>query len=223
MTERALSSVPPAAAAAPAPAAAAGKRKRKPNLSHPTYYLNREISWLAFNERVLEEAEDEKNPLLERVKFLSIFGSNLDEFFMVRVSGIRRQMTTGVVKAPPDGMTPVEQMAAIRERLDPLLDRVKACWSGDLEPALRAAEVEVLTYGELTAVERRRLRDYFRREIFPILTPLAFDPWHPFPHISNLSLNLAVTVVDETQSERFARVKVPASLPRLLAVPDGAD
>jgi polyphosphate kinase len=199
------------------------KRRGKPNLGHPSYYINRELSWLAFNERVLEEAEDEGNPLLERVKFLSIFGSNLDEFFMVRVSGIRQQMETGVVKAPPDGMTPVQQMAAIRERLEPLLKRVKTCWLRDLEPALRRAGVEVLTYDELSETERRRLRDDFRSEIFPVLTPLAFDPWHPFPHISNLSLNLAVTVIDETDTERFARLKVPASLPRLLAVPGGGD
>ncbi len=218
MNDPTLTSQPPEVEAS-APA----KKRRRPNLGHARYYINRELSWLAFNERVLEEAEDDSNPLIERAKFLSIFGSNLDEFFMVRVSGIRQQMETGVVKAPPDGMTPLEQMAAIRDRLEPLLDRVKACWLDDLEPALRRAGIKVLDYAELTAAERRRLRDYFRSEIFPILTPLAFDPWHPFPHISNLSLNLAVTVVDDTDTERFARLKVPASLPRLLAVPGGED
>jgi polyphosphate kinase len=193
-----------------------GRRKRKPNLSHPTYYINRELSWLAFNERVLEEAEDEKNPLLERAKFLSIFGTNLDEFFMVRVSGLRRQMETGVVASPPDGMAPGEQMAAVRERLEPLLERSNTCWRDELEPRLRAEGVAVLRYEELSDRERRDLRFYFQSEIFPILTPLAFDPWHPFPHISNLSINLAVTVRGEGETERFARLKVPASLPRLL-------
>jgi len=197
-----------------------GKSRRgKPNLNHPTYYLNRELSWLGFNERVLEEAEDRKNPLMERVKFLSIFGNNLDEFFMVRVSGLRKQMETGVVVAPPDGMTPVQQMAAVHDRLGPLLERSKTCWLTDLEPRLRDEGVDVLRYEELESDERAALRTHFRDEIFPILTPLAFDPWHPFPHISNLSLNLAVIVSDDSGGERFARLKVPANLPRFLQVP----
>jgi polyphosphate kinase len=194
----------------------------KPNLDDSAYYLNRELSWLAFNERVLEEAEDPKNRLLERVKFLSIFGTNLDEFFMVRVSGLRRQIGIGVVSPPPDGMSPGDQMAAIRDRLEPLLDRARACWRETLAPDLKAEGVEVLRYDELSEAERADLRAYFQRDIFPILTPLAFDPWHPFPHISNLSLNLAVTVLDEGEVERFARLKVPASLPRLLPVLRGA-
>jgi len=198
-------------------------RLRKPNLDDPSHYINRELSWLAFNERVLEEAEDAKNPLLERVKFLSIFGTNLDEFFMVRVSGLRRQIETGVISPPPDGMSPGDQMAAIRERLEPVLGRTEACWREVLEPGLREQGVEVLRYEELTAAERRELRAYFKTDISPILTPLAFDPWHPFPHISNLSLNLAVTVLDESETERFARLKVPASLPRLLPVLRGDD
>lgn len=188
------------------------------DLDASIHYINRELSWLAFNERVLEEAEDPRNPLLERVKFLSIFGTNLDEFFMVRVSGLRRQVETGVVSAPPDGMSPTDQMNAIRERLGPVLERSKVLWGEVLEPELRRRGVRVMDYDELSEAERRDLRAYFKSEIFPILTPLAFDPWHPFPHISNLSLNLAVTVLDESEAERFARLKVPASLPRLLPV-----
>ncbi|MCZ6728022.1 MAG: polyphosphate kinase 1 [Acidobacteria bacterium] len=202
--------------------AASRSRSPKPDFGHPTYYINRELAWLAFNERVLEEAEDAKNRLLERVKFLSIFASNLDEFFMVRVSGLLRQMETGVVAPPPDGMTPSEQMAAIRDRLEPVLERSRACWLEDLEPKLRNEGVVILRHEELDARERRDLRSYFESEIFPILTPLAFDPRHPFPHISSLSLNLAVMVKDEAGNERFARLKVPASLPRLLAVPSGS-
>ncbi len=198
-------------------------RRPKRKLGHSTYYLNRELSWLAFNERVLEEAESQKNPLLERVKFLAIFGSNLDEFFMVRVSGLRRQMETGVVAAPPDGMTPVAQMAAIRERLQPLLDRCRRCWEEDLEPALREAGIEIVRYDDLSGRERRALRETFREDIFPVLTPLAVDRAHPFPHISSLSLNLAVIVSDGGEGHRFARVKVPLSLPRLLAVPRGGE
>jgi len=191
-----------------------------PHLGHPTHYVNRELSWLEFNQRVLEEALDESNRLLERVKFLSIFGSNLDEFFMVRVSGLRRQLETGVLAAPPDGMSPVQQLTAIRERLLPLLDRSMQCWREDLAPKLREAGILVLSYDDLKRKQRKLLRRHFENEIFPVLTPLAFDPGHPFPHISSLSLNLAVVVNDPTLGERFARLKVPQSLPRLLRIPD---
>lgn len=204
-----------------APEPTAKPKVRKLDLDDSKLYINRELSWLAFNERVLEEAEDDKNSLLERVKFLSIFGTNLDEFFMVRVSGLRSQIETGVISPPPDGMSPGEQMAAVRERLEPVLARSEACWREVLEPGLREQGVDVLRYEELTEDERERLRAYFTSDISPILTPLAFDPWHPFPHISNLSLNLAVTVLDESETERFARLKVPASLPRLLPVLSG--
>ena len=183
-------------------------------------FINRELSWLQFNSRVLGESLDPSNALLERVKFLSIFSTNLDEFFMVRVSGLRRQMETGVISAPPDGMTPVAQLAAIRERLLPLNEAAARCWRDDLHPKLLEAGIKVLDYAQLAKKQRKLLRRHFKNEIFPVLTPLAFDPGHPFPHISSLSLNLAVVIDDPTYGRRFARLKVPSSLPRLLRVPD---
>jgi len=183
------------------------------------YYLNRELTWLEFNRRVLEEALDETHPLLERVKFLSIFSNNLDEFFMIRVSGLRQQLEVGRVEAPPDGMTPSEQLIAIRQVLEPMLEQQLSCWHDDVLPKLRAEGIKVLDYDELKGKQRKLLRKYFRREVFPVLTPLAFDPGHPFPHISNLSFNLAVVIRDADEGERFARVKVPGSFPRLLRIP----
>ncbi len=195
------------------------ERRGTPNLSHPTYFFNRELSWLQFNERVLEEALDENNPLLERVKFLAIFSSNLDEFFMIRVAGLRRQLKGGALQAPPDGMSPAEQLTAIRDGLDPVLSRTEECWRGQLQPALAAAGINVLTYDNLKRKQIKLLRRIFKREIFPVLTPLAFDPGHPFPHISTLSLNLAVVIYDPKHGERFARVKVPHMFPRFVRIP----
>ena len=189
------------------------------DLDSPQYYLNRELTWLEFNRRVLEEALDETHPLLERAKFLSIFSSNLDEFFMIRVSGLRQQLELGRVEAPPDGMSPSEQLLAIRQVLEPMLEQQLACWQDDVLPKLRAAGVNVLDYNELKGKQRKLLRKYFRKEVFPVLTPLAFDPGHPFPHISNLSFNLAVVIRDPVEGERFARLKVPGSFPRLLRIP----
>ncbi len=199
------------------------KRKRaaappRPNLSHPSYYLNRELSWLEFDRRVLAEARDPSLPLLERVRFLSIFASNLDEFFMVRVSGLRRQLETGVVSRPADGMSPAEQLTAIRERLQPMREALIETWRSDLLPKLREADIQVLDWSELKGKQKKALRKRFEREIFPTLTPLAFDPSHPFPHISNLSINLAVVVRDPVHGERFARLKVPGTFPRLLRI-----
>jgi len=198
-----------------------GKRasKKAPNLNHPTYYINRELSWLEFNRRVLQEAVDETVPLLERVKFLSIFSSNLDEFFMIRVAGLRRQLASGILKAPPDGLTPAQQLAEIRERLLPMLDNLTRCWKKDIQPRLAEAGIRIIPYKELKSGQQKLLRKHFQKEIFPILTPLAFDPGHPFPHISNLSMNLAVVINDPGYGMRFARVKVPHLLPRLLPVP----
>ena len=189
------------------------------DLDSTDLFFNRELSWLRFNERVLEEALDGENPLLERVNFLSIFASNLDEFFMVRVAGLRRQAASGVLGAPPDGMSPVEQLRAVRDQLLPTLRRSFECWHDDLVPMLRTAGIAVLGYAELKGKQRKLLRRHVKREIFPVLTPLAFDPTHPFPHISNLSINLAVVVEDPIRGERFARLKVPPSFPRLLRVP----
>jgi len=185
----------------------------------PEHYINRELSWLQFNSRVLEEAHNPRHPLLERVKFLSIYGSNLDEFFMVRVSGLCRQLERGVLEAPPDGMTPFDQLACIRSHLEAERKRAYRCWYRDLLPKLRDAGIQIVSHDDLSAGKRRKLRAYFEREIFPVLTPLAFDPSHPFPHVSNLSLNLAVVIDDGNHGERFARLKVPPLLPRLVRVP----
>jgi polyphosphate kinase len=183
-------------------------------------YFNRELSWLEFNGRVLEEALDARHPLLERVKFLAIFSTNLDEFFMIRVAGLKQQVAAGVAARSPDGMTPAEQLAAIRRGVIAQTDTHRDCWLHDVAPQLRAAGIFVLDYAELTAGQRAWCREYFEREIYPVLTPLAFDPSHPFPLISNLSINLAVVINDPEEGELFARVKVPATLPRLIELGD---
>ncbi|HUP23417.1 MAG TPA: polyphosphate kinase 1 [Thermoanaerobaculia bacterium] len=201
-------------------AAPPGDQESEPRAFQAGDFFNRELSWLEFNRRVLEEALGQDNRLLERVKFLSIFSNNLDEFFMVRLAGLGHQLETGVVQPPADGMSPAAQLAAIRERLLPMLQQCAACWQEDLEPALAREGIHVLGYGKLRRRQRERLRRYFETEIFPVLTPLAFDPAHPFPHISSLSLNLAVVIRDPGNGERFARLKVPLSLPRLVRVPD---
>ena len=180
-------------------------------------YLNRELSWLDFNARVLHEARDERNPLLERVKFLSIFSSNLDEFYQVRVSGLRKQATARKVQVSPDGRNAQEQLAAIRPRVRELIEEQSAIFAG-IRGELAAAGIRFVDYGELTE-HHARLRRRFIDEIFPVLTPLAVDPGHPFPYISTLSLSIAVGLRDpETNERRFARVKVPPLLPRLLEV-----
>src|SRR5580698_3967817 len=184
----------------------------------PELYVNRELSLLDFQRRVLEEAEDDTVPLLERVKFLSIVGSNLEEFFMVRVAGLKRQLEKGVLECGPDGMTPSAQLAAIRERVAKLFQAAYECWQEQILPALRKTGIEVTDYSQLTNTERSALNRYFRETIFPTLTPLAFDPGRPFPHISNLSLNLAVLIRDKEGVEHFARVKIPNSIPQLVAV-----
>jgi polyphosphate kinase len=190
-----------------------------PDLSDPCLYTDREYSWLQFNDRVLEEAFDERNPLLERVKFLSIFGSNLDEFFMVRVSGIQKRIVEGIKEDRTDELAQ-QQLQIIREELLKQLPLAENCWNKILEPALREEGIKVLNYFELSGEEREKLRDYFERNIFPLLTPLGFDSGHPFPHISNLSLNLAVLIDDPDYGERFARVKIPPIFSRLIVVPE---
>ena len=186
------------------------------SLDDPGLFFNRELGWLQFNERVLEEAEDPAHPILERLKFFSICGSNLDEFFMVRVSGLRRQLGRPVVKAPPDGMTPVEQLGAITARMRPLLGRYGACWTDLLLPALRKAGIRILRFSELSDDQRKQMRSGFEREIFPVLTPLAFDVTHPFPFISNLSLNLVVQIRHPEKGLSFARIKIPKGFFRRL-------
>ncbi len=194
--------------------------KGKPfNLDDPALYINRELSAIEFNRRVLEEAHDGRHPLLERVKFLAIFANNLDEFFMIRVSGLRRQLLQGALEAPPDGLSPADQLAAIRSTLIPLLEQQAHCWQNDLLPALEKEGIHIMPYTALKGKQRKVLRRYFEEQIFPTLTPLAFDPAHPFPHISNLSLNLAIIVRDPERGERFARLKIPDAFPRLLRIP----
>ncbi len=186
------------------------------SLDDPELYINRELSMLAFQKRVLEEAEDQHNPLLERVKFLSIVGSNLDEFFMVRVAGLKRKAESGVLECGPDGMTPKEQLAAIRKRASELFNAGEQCLHLRVLPALKKAAVCVADYLQLTPAQRMAVNTYFSETVFPTLTPLAFDPGRPFPHISNLSLNLAVLIRDDQGVEHFARVKVPEILPQLV-------
>ncbi|MDX9992593.1 MAG: polyphosphate kinase 1 [Anaerolineales bacterium] len=186
------------------------------DLQDPKLYLNRELGLLEFQRRVLAEAADERWPLLERVKFLSIFGSNMDEFFMVRVGGLKMQIAEGVFDASPDGLTPAEQVAAIRKIAVGLLQEAHLRWADDLLKNLDKAGIHVLDYGQLDEKQREASQEYFDEVVFPVLTPLAFDPGHPFPHISNLSLNLAILIRDHRGNERFARLKIPASLPRLI-------
>jgi len=178
-------------------------------------FFNRELSWLEFNARVLHEAVDERTPLLERLKFLSIFSTNLDEFYQVRVAGLRRQVAAGVQQAPADGMSPAAQLEAIEKRVRDLVARQRSCLHEQLLPALDAQGIRLVEMGSLSPDESRAMDAFFEREVFPVLTPLAVDPGHPFPYISNLSVSLAVELRDPTRgAEHFARVKVPRSLPR---------
>jgi polyphosphate kinase len=180
-------------------------------------FLNREISWLAFNARVLHEAAEADTPLLERLKFLAIFDSNLDEFFMKRVGGLKQQLASNLRELPPDNRTPRQQLAEIDEMVRPLLAEERRLLNKEILPALKAHGLELLRWDDLKAAERRHLSEEFEKRLFPILTPLAVDPAHPFPFISNLSLSLAVAVREPGDAEvRFARVKAPASLPRWL-------
>jgi len=189
-----------------------------PDFFNPGYYVNRELSWLNFNQRVLEEAlRTGLHPLLERIKFISIFSSNLDEFFMIRVAGIEDQYEAGVQERTIDGFTPAEQLEKIREMVLKLLKQRNDCFYNDLVPALQLEGIVFHRFAELPDRQKKLLREYFHREIFPVLTPLAFDTGHPFPFMSNLSLNLAIELEDESNfARKFARVKVPSILPRLI-------
>ena len=182
-------------------------------------FLDRELSWLAFNQRVLELAEDDTLPLLERVRFLAIFASNLDEFFMVRVAGLKRRIATGIAVTAASGLSPRQVLDAISERAHALMERHARVLADDVQPALAAEGITIVRWDDLGDGEQDRLHKFFRRQIFPVLTPLAVDPAHPFPYISGLSLNLAVSVVNPASGkEHFARVKVPPLLPRYIAV-----
>jgi polyphosphate kinase len=211
------------------PVIAAGVELPDTLLYNKDLLINRELSWLEFNRRVLEEALDDTHALLERLKFLAIFSTNLDEFFMIRVSGLKEEMTEDVVEESPDGMTPAEQLKEISQRLRPMLADQMRCLREEILPRLEEQGIQIVAYQSLTDSERHRLSLYFMRNIFPVLTPLAVDPSHPFPYISNLSLNLGLMVEPGEASERkgpsaaktearFARIKVPPSVPRLVPV-----
>lgn len=184
----------------------------------PENFINRELSWIEFNKRVLEEALNPELPLLEKVKFVSIFCSNLDEFYMIRISGIKEQISAGFSEPSIDGLTPIQQLQKIEKALQPLLVQLMQLWKEVIVPGLREQGVEILRLDELTPEELAGMNHYFRKQIYPVLTPLAVDPARPFPYISNLSLSLAILIRTPKGEERFARVKVPGSLPRLLRV-----
>jgi polyphosphate kinase len=185
-------------------------------------YINRELSRLDFDERVLAQAEDQRLPLLERVRFLAIFSQNLDDFFQVRVAGLKEQVLASVAVASPDGMSPLEQLKEIRARVEALTERQVGLYTHQILPALAEAGIEIVRGKEVTKLEMQQLHTVFRQQIFPVLTPLAVDPGHPFPYISHLSLNLAVTVRDpQRRQNRFARVKVPPVLPRFIPLAEG--
>jgi polyphosphate kinase len=191
------------------------------------FLFNRELSWIEFNRRVLEEAADNSHLLLERLKFLSIFSTNLDEFFMIRVSGLKEQIEENVRELSPDGMTPQEQLREIRNRLLPILDEQMRCLHEEVLPGLAAEGISIWNYQALSAEEKRRANLYFTENVFPVLTPQAVDASHPFPYISNLSLNLGVVLMPDGKKNhrnggesRFARVKLPNNVPRLVPVND---
>lgn len=188
------------------------------SLDDPSLYINRELSWLDMNKRIFEEANDETQPLLERVKFLAICGSNLDEFFMVRVSGLKRQLTGGALKIPPDGMTPFDQLSAIRKTVKCIHEEYRECWKR-LKGELEKNGICIDKTKNLSKDQYAGVKSYFDTQIFPTLTPLAMDFAHPFPFISNMSLNLAVVVMDRNGHKKYARIKIPNNIiPRFIMV-----
>ena len=207
-----LADPPNPAVSSPAPAAASPT-------DPASLFLNRELSWLDFNARVMELAQDASIPLLERVKFLAIFASNLDEFFMKRVGGLQRQREDHVTDRSLDGLTVEEQLTAIHKRVRPMLEAMYTTWFTDLHPALKQQGVAVRAYHDLDDAERGHVDDFFRRQVFPILTPLAVDPGHPFPFISNLSRSMGVMLRAADGTESFCRIKLPENLPRWVPLP----
>ncbi|HEX2182237.1 MAG TPA: polyphosphate kinase 1, partial [Rubrobacteraceae bacterium] len=193
--------------------------RNRTSLSDPSLYINRELSWLAFNDRVLAQARDERHPLLERVRFVAISETNLDEFFMIRVAGLQQQVASELPNPVPDGMTPEEQLARIHDHTKEFFAEQRRILREEIFPALEDAGVRVVPHERLKAAEKRSLRERFAREVLPILTPLAIDPAHPFPHISNLSLNLLVVIEDEGRNV-MARVKVPNTIDRFMRLPE---
>ncbi|MFI7600828.1 RNA degradosome polyphosphate kinase [Actinoplanes sp. NPDC049681] len=207
---------PAVTTAAPRPADSPAERDELPD----DRFLNRELSWLDFNARVLALAEDPETPLLERAKFLAIFASNLDEFYMVRVAGLKRRLKAGLPMRGGDRSSLRNQLEMINERAADLVTRHAACFAEEVRPKLQAEGIELVSWAELDAPERERLRTFFREQVFPVLTPLAVDPAHPFPYISSRSLNLAVVLRDpeDSSGELFARIKVPNNVSRFVTV-----
>src|SRR5262245_49451884 len=193
-----------------------------PSDSEPSPLLfNRELSWIEFNARVLEEALDRSQPLLERLKFLSIFSTNLDEFFMVRVAGLQEQLETNPNSLSPDSLTPATQLKLISDRLRPLLKEQTDCLLNEILPGLKVLGIRLIAHEDLAIEEQRYLQSFFTEKVFPILTPLSVDPGHPFPYISNISLNLGILLRPDNGSDeepRFARVKIPPNVQRLISI-----
>ncbi len=185
---------------------------------NPKNFFNRDLSWVEFNKRVLDEALNPNLPLLEKVKFVSIFSSNLDEFYMIRISGLKEQIAANIHEPTIDGLTPIEQVRLIEKALRPMIMQLNDLWMNEIVPDLKKHGVELLRYSDFSDEDRVKLREYFTKEIYPILTPLAFDPGRPFPYISNLSLNLAILIKKPNGENHFARVKIPNIIPRLLQV-----
>jgi polyphosphate kinase len=205
----------------PAPETTAPAAPAPPvDLRHPSLYLNRELSWLEFNRRVLWEGRDPRNPLLERLKFLAIFSSNLDEFFQVRVAGLKQQLAAGYHDRTADGMTPEDQLEAISAQVRGMQRQHSECLLEEVLPGLASSGIHILDMADTSEEDRHHLDQYFHTHVFPVLTPLAVDPAHPFPYISNLSVSLAVVLRDAEGDERFARVKVPKILPRWVPLPE---
>ncbi len=189
------------------------------NLSNPALFINRELSWLEFNQRVLDQVYDASLPLLERIKFLAIVGTNLDEFFMIRMATLLKKIRAGIEDVSLDGMSARQQIRAVRDRAFKMMKDQSEAWEKLLRPALEKNWVHFLEIPQYTPAVQEYLKDYFKKQIFPVLTPLAFDPAHPFPHISNLSMNFAVGLQHEGE-RKFARVKIPSMLPRFIPIPE---
>lgn len=189
-----------------------------PDPADAALFLNRELSWLDFNSRVLELAQDASVPLLERVKFLAIFASNLDEFFMKRIGGLQRQRAAKLIERSLDGLTVDEQLAAVHKRIRPMVEQMYALWFEDLHPALKQHNICIRRYQDLSDAEREGASEFFRKQVFPILTPLAVDPGHPFPFISNLSRSMGVMLEQPDGALSFVRIKLPENLPRWIPV-----
>ena len=184
----------------------------------PKNFFNRDLSWIEFNRRVLEEALNPELPLLEKIKFISIFLTNLDEFYMIRISGLKEQIAANIIEPSIEGYTPREQIQKIEKTIQPMLREVLDLWTETIVPELKENGISILEYNDLDESEKETLTDYFEKEIYPVLTPLAFDPGRPFPYISNLSLSLAILVKKPNGESHFARLKIPDIIPRLLQI-----